>query len=48
MKLIIDAELAQAILNYLQGKPFSEVHQLINALLQSERIEEEPQEAKAE
>ena len=33
MKLEIDANVAQAILNYLQTKPFSEVHVLIGGLV---------------
>lgn len=32
-KLIIEQELVQAVVNYLQGRPFVEVHVLIPALL---------------
>ena len=31
--LIVPAELAQAILNYLQTRPFNEVHELITVLV---------------
>jgi len=31
--LIVPAELAQAILNYLQTRPFNEVHELITMLV---------------
>lgn len=40
MKLEIDRELAQAITNYLQLKPFKEVHLLIAALMQCKEIVE--------
>lgn len=33
MKRIIEQDLAQAILNYLQTKPYVEVYQLVNALI---------------
>lgn len=32
--LLVPATLAQAVVNYLQTKPFGEVHQLISALVQ--------------
>jgi hypothetical protein len=48
MKLLISLELAQALVNYLQGRPYAEVHQLITALLQAERTGEIEQEEKAE
>lgn len=41
MKFEISQELVQAIANYLQTKPFQEVHQLIAALSQLKKIEVE-------
>lgn len=41
MKLEIDKELAQAILNYLALKPFNEVHQLVAAIVSLKEIKEE-------
>lgn len=48
MKLVIPIELAQALVNYLQGRPYAEVHQLITALLQAERTGEIEQAEQAE
>ena len=38
-KVTISKELAQALLNYLQTKPFAEVHALIAELLKCEPVE---------
>ncbi len=36
----VPGNLAQTILNYLQTKPFQEVHQLIGGLMNCERMKE--------
>lgn len=38
MDFKISAQLAQAIVNYLQTKPFGEVHELIKALIALEPL----------
>ncbi len=37
-KFIIEAGLAQAVLNYLVTRPYAEVHQLINRLIVLEEL----------
>lgn len=37
----MDVELAQTIVNYLQTKPYQEVHQIIPAIINCKPIEEE-------
>lgn len=37
----IDEKLANAILNYLATRPYAEVFQLINAISQLKKVEEE-------
>jgi hypothetical protein len=44
MHIKLNLELAQALINYLQAKPYIEVHQLIEALLKCEKSEEEVKE----
>ena len=44
MKLIIEQEVAQAIANYLQTKPYGEVYPFINALMQLPKLDEPPTE----
>jgi hypothetical protein len=39
-KLIIDAQLAQAILDYLVQRPYAEVYQLVAALQRMEAVAE--------
>lgn len=41
MEYRISGETAQALVNYLQSKPFIEVHELIGLLLKLEPIEAE-------
>lgn len=48
MKIVLSIEIAQALLNYLQTKPYAEVNQLISALLQAEKQNTEITEQKAE
>lgn len=48
MKIVLSIEVAQALVNYLQGRPYAEVHQLITAILQAERIGQEEHEVQGE
>lgn len=40
--LLIDADLAQALVNYLQERPFREVAGLISALMKLQAVPEQP------
>jgi hypothetical protein len=42
MEIKITIELPQALIDYLQTKPYAEVHRLIEALLKSEKVESLP------
>jgi hypothetical protein len=42
MEIKITMELALALIDYLQTKPYAEVHRLIEALLKSEKVESLP------
>lgn len=46
MKIILTVELAQALLNYLQNRPYMEVHQFITALIQAEKLQADEPESK--
>lgn len=36
----VNEEVLQSVLNYLASKPFAEVHELINSLASSQRVDE--------
>jgi len=45
MHIKVNLELAQTLINYLQAKPYIEVHQLIDALLKCEKADDSTSES---